>query len=155
MTKDTVPEKTFSLLHTNISSLTGNGDKLEYTLNQLEFKFDIIAITESWECKTNEHMFNPIILTEYNDYEGQPGSTRNGGCGLYINKDLDYIPRNGLDSQFHKVNSEFEMKWIEVIEEKNCNKIIGVIYRHPNNKDIEFNSTLAELLQNISRGKNK
>ena len=45
------------------------------------------------------------------------------------------------------------MKWIEVIEEKNCNKIIGVIYRHPNNKDIEFNSTLAELLQNILREK--
>ena len=34
---------------------------------------------------------------------------------------------------------------------ENCNKIIGVIYRHPNNKDIDFNKTLSKILQNITK----
>ena len=37
---------------------------------------------------------------------------------------------------------------------KNCNKIIGIIYRHPNNKDIDFNMTLSNLLQH-TRKENK
>ena len=38
----------FSLMHTNISSLTGNFDKLEHLITDLEFCFDIIACTETW-----------------------------------------------------------------------------------------------------------
>ena len=34
---------------------------------------------------------------------------------------------------------------------ENCNKIIGIIYRHPNNKDIDFNMALSNLLQNIRK----
>ena len=62
MTKDLNLEKSFSLLHTNISSLTGNGGKLEYTLKNLNFKFDIIAVTETWNCITNKHVFTPVRL---------------------------------------------------------------------------------------------
>ena len=76
-------EKKVSLLHTNISSLRGNGEKLEYTLENLNLKFDIIAVTETWECKTNKHMFTPITLIDYKEYEGQPGCTRKGGPRLH------------------------------------------------------------------------
>ena len=295
------PEKKFSLLHTNISSLTENGKKLEYTLENLNLKFDIIAVTETWECETNKHMFTPMTLMDYKEYEGQPGSTRKRGCGLYIRNDLDYIPRTDLDyiprtdldyiprtdldyiprteldyiprtdldyiprtdldyiprtdldyisrtdldyiprtdldyiprtdldyiprtdldyiprtdldyiprtdldyiprtdldyiprtdldyiprtdldymprtdldyiprtdldyiprtdldyiprtdTKFKNGNAEFEMKWIELIEEQKCNKIIGVIYRHPNNKYIDFNLALSKILQNVSK----
>ena len=58
---------------------------------------------------------------------------------MYIKNELDYIPRNDLDIETKNGNSEFEMKWIEIIEEKDKNKILGIIYRHPNNKDIDFN----------------
>ena len=37
----------FSLFHTNISSLQHNGDNLELLLTNLEFKFDIIALSET------------------------------------------------------------------------------------------------------------
>ena len=151
MIKTLSPEKKFSLLHTNMSSLTGNGEKLEYTLENLNLKFDIIAVTETWECATNKHMFTPITLIDYKGYEGQPGSTRKEGCGLYIRDDLDYIPRTDLDTKFKNGKAEFEMKWIELIEGKKCNKIIGVIYRHPNNKDIDFNLALSKILQNVSK----
>ena len=46
MIKTVYQNENFSLLHTNISSLTGNGEKLEYTFKNL--KFDIIAVTETW-----------------------------------------------------------------------------------------------------------
>ena len=84
MIKTLNPEKKFSLLHTNISLLTRNGEKLDYTLKNLNFKFDITAVTETWECGTNKHIFTPIKLVDYKEYEGQPGSTCKGGCGLYI-----------------------------------------------------------------------
>ena len=38
----------FSLFHTNISSLQHNGDNLKLLLTNLEFKFDIIALSETW-----------------------------------------------------------------------------------------------------------
>ena len=47
------------------------------------------------------------------------------------------------------------MKWIEIIEKNNCNKIIGVIYRHPNNKDIDFIPQLTEILHKIKNEKKR
>ena len=106
-------------------------------------------MTETWNCTTNNHLFTPVRLENYKEYEGQTGSTLKGGCGLYIKNELDYIPRNDLDIKTKNGNSEFEMKWIEIIEEKDKNKILGIIYRHPNNKDIDFNIALSDLLQKI------
>ena len=37
-------DQSFSLLHTNISSLQGNFEKLEYLLADLDYNFDIIAL---------------------------------------------------------------------------------------------------------------
>ena len=52
-------------------------------------------------------------------------------------KGINYIPRPDIDNKIKNGNSEIEMKWIENLEEKNCNKIIGVIYRHQHKKDID------------------
>ena len=65
MTKDLNPKISVSLLHTNISTLTGNGGKLECTLKSLNFEFDIIAVTETWNCTTNNHLFTPVRLENY------------------------------------------------------------------------------------------
>ena len=45
------------------------------------------------------------------------------------------------------------MEWIEIIEKNKCNKIIEVIYRHPNNKDIDFIPQLTEILHKIKKEK--
>ena len=42
---------TFSLFHTIICSLQYNGDNLHNLLASLEFKFDIIALSETWNPK--------------------------------------------------------------------------------------------------------
>ena len=38
----------FSIIHTNICSLQQNGENLSDLLVDLEFKFDLIAVTETW-----------------------------------------------------------------------------------------------------------
>ena len=77
----------FSLFHTNISSLQFNGDHLHNLLASLEFKFDVIALSETWnpEYKVT---FQPPILPGYSKYKGTKGSSLKGGCGLYISSDL-------------------------------------------------------------------
>ena len=51
LTKTIDTKNKFSLLHTNISSLTGNGEKLETQVNSIDIKFDVIAVTETWNCE--------------------------------------------------------------------------------------------------------
>ena len=74
----------FSKIHTNIQSINCNGEKLECLLNSMNGKFDIIALSETWHCEKNKHLFNPIKLDDYCEYEGQMGSSLKGGFGIYV-----------------------------------------------------------------------
>ena len=91
----------------------------------------------------------------YNNYEGETGSSLKGGCGVYIKTGINYKCRPDLDTKIKNGNSETEMKWIEIIDDKKTNKIIGIIYRHPNKKDAEFIQKLSTLLQIIRKEKKK
>ena len=69
--KDTIDiNKQTSLLHTNICSLQANGDKLDILLKELDFKFDIIALSETWNPENKNHMFSPLHLEGYNNLTG-------------------------------------------------------------------------------------
>ena len=57
----------FSVAHTNICSLQHNGDHLIDLLADLEFKFDIVAVTETWNPEAKKHKFSPPILEGYSD----------------------------------------------------------------------------------------
>ena len=83
-------------------------------------------------CTSQQH-----FLQGYHKYEGQAGSSKKGGCGIFIYSSLQYIPRVDLDRKIKNNNTEVEMKWVEVLDEKDKknNKIFGVIYRHPRRKD--------------------
>ena len=48
LVRNTHINQSFSLMHTNISSLTANFEKLECLLADLDFHFDVIACTETW-----------------------------------------------------------------------------------------------------------
>ena len=109
----------FSILHSNIQSLNCNGEKLECLLNSINVKFDVTALSQTWHCEKNKHLFDPIKLDGYNEYEGQMGSSLKGRCGLYVRKGINYIPRVDLDSKIKNGNSESEIKWIEIIEKEN------------------------------------
>lgn len=144
--------KTFSLMHTNIESLNANFDKLQYLINDIDFQFDIIALTETWNDENKKHLFQPGVLDNYYSYEGITGNSSKGGCGFYINKSITCIPRNDLDKRFKDNKNEFECKWIEIVNDKmNKNMIIGVNYRHPRNSDTEYKKYLKDVFKKIKK----
>ena len=140
----------FSLLHTNICSLQYNGDNLQTLLAKHEFKFDVIALTETWNPEYKKHSFQPPILPGYKPFKGTNGSSLKGGCGMYINEDLKPLSRPDLNMKIKDDDCEIESYWTEILIENQPNRLIGVFYRHPtkNNdkKSIELiNETLTKI----------
>ena len=130
-------------MHTNICSLQHNGDNLNNLLAGLEFKFDVVALTETWNPDYKEHTFQPPLIDGYSKYMGTTGSSLKGGCGMYINSDLKPLPRNDLNIKIKDDDCEIETFWSEIILDKQPNRLICVVYRHP----VKNNDTkTAELL---------
>ena len=144
-----ISKSTTSIIHTNIGSLQANIDKLEILLNDLEFKFDVISLTETWNPEHKKLSFNPKALDGYKSYLGITGTTTNGACGFYINEDLNYIERKDLDFKFKESDEECESIWIELINLKKPNTLIGTIYRHPTKTKTIFINTLKNTLHKI------
>ena len=143
-------KNSLSLLHTNICSLKGNFENLDLLITDLDFKFDIIALTETWNSNEKKHLFQAGNLAGYQQYLGITGTTIKSGCGFYISNQLKYIPRKDLDITFYNDQNEFQCKWIEIINNKKSNTVIGVFYRHPKKtSDNTFNEKLKVLLKKI------
>ena len=82
-------------------------------------------------------------------FEFTPTETSAGGTLLYIANHLSYKCRNDLS--IYKKN-ELESTFIEIVNPKKSNIIVGVIYRHPSMDLADFNSNyLNKLLENISK----
>ena len=144
-------KNSFSVFHTNISSLQGNGDNLHNLLASLEFKFDVIALSETWNPDYKKN-FQPPILPGYNKYKGTTGSSLKGGCGVYINSDLKPLARPDLNIKIKNDDIEIETYWTEIIMDKQPNRLVGVVYRHPskrnNEKCIELlNESLSKIIR--------
>ena len=136
----------FNTLHLNISSLLYNIDQLETLLITLKVKFDILSITKS-RLKTGKQPIKNIYLQGY-VVEGTPTDARCSSALLYINKSINYKLRKDL--KIHK-SKEVESIFIEIINKKERNTIIGCIYRHPCMEAREFNNTyLQNTLEKLS-----
>ena len=51
--------KRLSILHINICSLNANAEQLETLLHDLDYKFDILALTETWNPEEKKRKFLP------------------------------------------------------------------------------------------------
>ena len=72
-----------------------------------------------------------------------------GGTLLYIANHLSYKCRN--DRNIYK-KSELESTFIEILNPRKSNIIVGIIYRHPSMDLTDFNCNyLNKLLENISK----
>ena len=141
----------FSLLHSNISSLLGNFDKLESLLLDLDLDFDVLALTETWHSKSNDSRFKNLNIPGFHPYFGLQGSSKNGGCGFFIKDSLNFHNRNDLNKSFKSEKCEFESQWVEIVNAKGANVLSGVIYNHPRRDPSQFldylNITLKKLMK--------
>ena len=139
--------KSLSLFHINACSLNKNFDDVQHLLSSTKNFFDIIAVSETRITK-QVSLLNNLNLNHYY-FEFTPTETSAGGTLLYIANHLSYKCRNDLN--IYKKN-ELESTFIEIVNPKKLNIIVGVIYRHPSMDLADFNSNyLNKLLENISK----
>ena len=119
----------FGLFHANIASLNLHIDDLKLILTRLNFKFDIIGISEHKIPKDILPSSN-ISIPGYEEFVFEPTEITHGGTGFYI-KDVDYVTRKDL-----QINSpgDFESTFIEIHFPNKKNLIVGSIYRHPSSE---------------------
>ena len=142
--------KNFSILHLNIHSIQRHVEELRVLLHALNFKFDIVAISES---KLNCEPQIDINLQGYHSPHCKFTEAGKGGTILYISKELNFKPRKDLEIYESR---ELESSFVEIINKKSSNDIVGVIYRHPKMDPNVFIDTKINHVTNIlSKEKNK
>ena len=132
--------ESFSMLHLNIHSLQLHIDELQAFLNVLNFKFDIIALCET--KLQNEPSAN-VSIEGYNILIFTYTEANKGGVCIYVADNLNFKLRNDLNIYESK---ELELVFIEIVNAKKANNIVGVIYRHPSMEMDTFNMDKFELL---------
>ena len=92
--------KIFSLIHLNIASLEKHKEELENILSMLNFKFDVIGITETKIKKGIVPNYN-VNIKGY-QYYSTPTESDKGGAMLYIANQHVCKPRVDLDTIVYK-----------------------------------------------------
>ena len=148
-------KKSFSIFHLNIHSIQKHIDTLRALITTLEtdkFQFDIIAITES-KLKINCESTVDINIENYHSPESAPSEANKGGVLIYVNKIHNYKPRTDLNIYESKLLESF---FVEIINPKRSNDVIGAVYRHPSMSLDHFNDNhMRSLITSLSREKNK
>ena len=139
----------FGMFHVNIASLNKHIADLRLILSALEFKFDIIAISEH-KFRKGSPPKNNIDIPGYQSFLFQPTESSHGGTGFYLKNNINFIERHDL-----ALNSlgNFESTVIEINFPKRENLIAACIYRHPTSKISihDFNKNhMDPFLQKIS-----
>ena len=107
----------------------------------------MIAVNET-RITRNASLLNNLNLNNYY-FEFTPTETCAGGALPYIANHLSYKCRNDLN--IYKEN-EMEFIFIEIVNPKKSNFVVGVIYKHPSLDLTDFECNyLNKLLQNISK----
>ena len=139
--------KSLSVFHINACSLNKNFDNLEHLLSCTKNNFDIKGVTETRITKQVSSL-NNLNLNNYS-YEFIPTKTTAGDTLLYIANHPSYKFHNDLI--IYKKN-ELESTFIEIVNAKKSNIMMGVIHRHPSMDLTDFNTYyINKLLENISK----
>ena len=143
-------EKSLSLFHINISSLSKHQDDLEHLLNSLKIDFDVIAISET-RISINNSSSGKTNLNNLS-FEYCATQSAAGGTALYIKNTHTFIPIHDLS--IYK-SLQLESNFVEIVLPKKSNIIVGCIYRHPHMSLEEFNEDYLNLLSDKLSKENK
>ena len=142
--------KNFSILHLNIHSIQLHIEELRVVLRALNYKFDVVAISES-KLKCDPKI--DISLSGYHSPYCKPTEAEKGGTILYVSNELTVKPRKDLEIYESK---ELESNFVEIVNTKTSNDIVGVIYRHPKmDTSVFIDKKLNHLTNILAKEKNK
>ena len=116
-------------------------DDLDHLLKCTNKVFDIVAVTETRIIKQTTLTAN-INLRNY-AIEFTPTESSAGGTLLYITSHLSYKPCPDLNIYKAK---QLESTFVEIINPKKSNIVIGCLYKHPNMDVLDFkNNYLSQI----------
>ena len=141
----------FSILHLNIHSVEAHIEELRIALQIINYEFDFICLTES-KIKKNSEPKIDIKIPNYQNPIGTPTEAAKGGVLLYVKEGISVEPRDDLTIYKEK---ELESYFIEVVNQKHKNSIVGVIYRHPCMDESVFIDEYLQLLNDKLQLENK
>lgn len=125
----------FQLFHNNIRSLSKNVDELNVVLNEFNYIFDCIVLTETFKLY-NVDLFN---IPGYDLIYNEGGINKNDGVLIYIKSIYNYnyeIINLGIIKAI-KLTTTYNNKTVQII----------AIYRSPSLCPISFNSNLNNFLK--------
>ena len=140
----TTVSDSFSLLHLNIPSLQCNANKLTDLLSNVNLKFSLVGISETWLNDSS----SSVDINGYSFLHKSRENRSGGGVGLYVSSNSNFKFRCDLDFSLPKVA---ESLCIEIVKPQGKNIVTGVIYRPPNQNVDEFLTMTNELLSKISK----
>ena len=105
--KNMINHNVFSLCHINIRSLKANLTSFEICLQNLEFQFSVIGMTETWLTDYYSDLYN---ILGYNFVETHRTDRPGGGVGIFIRSNIVYQLRPDLTLS----NGSSESIFIEV-----------------------------------------
>ena len=116
-----------SLFHINRCFLSKNIEELEYLINKTKTDFDVIGISKS-RIKKNKYPKGSINLKDYS-FEFRLTLSSASCALLYGSSHLSNNTRS--DISIYK-SREVESIFIEILNPKKSNVIVGCIYHHSN-----------------------
>ena len=126
--KEKLPENTvkssFSIFHNNIVSINCSLENVELFLDEFDFHFDVIGISETKLTNSNESNAHPRILCYV--FEHVPTPLASGGAGHFVDQSLNY---NVLEKTS---NEAFQRLWLEISFVNHKNIVCGIIYPQHN-----------------------
>ena len=137
--------ESFSILHTNLRSLSAHLDELHLLLCSSKMTFDVIGILETKE-QVGKGFLTNVNLKGYAFYS-QPSNSSAGGAGLYIRANLNYSVREDLNI----LEDEFECIWVEIKNAKSPNILCCCAYRHPNTDSRKFTEYMDMTMNKLSK----
>ena len=136
----------FSILNSNIRSLSSNFEDLNTMLAELYFAFSVIGLTET-KIKVDQQPLLNIDLPGYSFFS-QPTLSNAEGVGFYIKNDLNFTVKSELSTS----TADYKTLWIEIYNTHNLNILCGIIYRHPNVNLESFFEYLNSTAEKIDQG---
>ena len=137
----------FSILHSNIRSLSLHHDELVSLAAHTNLNLDVIGVSEIWHSNDNPISSN-VDIPGYTFFKTS-SLTQNGGVGLYIKDSLTSNPRIDLDS----CTEDFETVWVEIENKNDKNFLICSVYRHPSSSIDNLTTHFQNLLSKLSSNK--
>ena len=141
--------KSLSIFHLNIRSLKKNFEDFKYFLNELNFEFKIICLSETW-CQSDELTNSLYNIPNYVARHQIRKHSKGGGVSIYIHKSLMFKMRPEISIN----NEHIESLCVEILNEKKRNSFINVVYRRPSGDYRKLHKYLKEILKlNILKNK--